>query len=50
MAQFLIEEACLLALQLAENAADQAATEELKHDGAITKSLGRAKRIFGGDS
>lgn len=49
MAQFLIEEACLLALELHEDAAERVAGEELKQAAAVAKSRGRAKRIFGGD-
>jgi hypothetical protein len=50
VAQFLIEEACLLLLDLEEAAAERAAGEEHKHENAIAKSVGRAKRLFGGDS
>lgn len=47
--QFLIEEACLLRLDLEEAAAERAAHEEIKHKTAVEKSLARAKRFFGGD-
>jgi len=47
--QFLIEEACLLRLELEEAAAQRAAFEEGEHQAAIAKSRDRAKAIFGGD-
>jgi hypothetical protein len=50
VAQFLIEEACLLLLDLEEAAADRAAHDEIEHETAIAKSVDRANRLFGGDS
>jgi hypothetical protein len=50
VAQFLIEEACLLRLDLEEAATKHAASEEHEHESAIAQSLNRAKRLFGGDS